>query len=123
MQTCAFIPIILSSSCTYGYGTFPTTGNSNTNNRWSHFTAELQPGHYSVVLTTWGAVTESDWAALVAADVAPQSAIFEYWGPECGIETAECLADTGVDSQPALMTGLALLVIGMAVIAVRRRRA
>ena len=98
--------------------TFPTNGESNTNDRWSHFTADLDPGNYTVVMTTWGPVTESDWAAF-----APQSATFEYWGPDCGIEGTTCLAETGVDATPSLNAGIGLLAAGVAAVAVRRRRA
>ena len=100
--------------------TFPTNGVSNTNDRWSHFEADLQPGDYTVVLTTWAPVTLANWAAN-----APQSADFEYWGPNCGIEGGTCnsaasLANTGVDVSGIALLASALLAVGIVVV-VRRR--
>jgi len=102
--------------------TFISNGESNTNDRWSVFEADLEPGDYTAVLTTWGPVTLASWAAN-----APQSATFEYWGPECGIEGAVCaLPDTGanasvIGSSVAISAGL--LVAGvLALVMVRRRQ-
>lgn len=111
--------------------TFPTNEVFNTNDRWSHFEAELEPGAYSAIFTTFIAtdsINSGNWSY-------PQTVTFEYWGPECSIEGAACgsaevpsaaLAETGIDEATmstvasfALMTALA----GLTVLVARRRRA
>lgn len=110
---------------------FPTNEVSNTNDRWSHFEADLEPGAYSAIFTTFIAtdsINSGDWSY-------PQTVTFEYWGPECSIEGAACasavepspsLAATGVDeatlstvASVALLTALA----GLTVLVARRRLA
>ena len=110
---------------------FPTNGVSNTNDRWSHFEAELEPGAYTAIFTTFIAtdtINSGAWSY-------PQTVTFEYWGPECSIEGATCasaevpsaaLPATGIDEATtssvasfALMTALA----GLTVLLVLRRRA
>jgi LPXTG-motif cell wall-anchored protein len=67
-------------------------------------------------------VTLAAWGAY-----APQSATFEYWGPECGVEGGTCptaastLANTGVDVSGIALLASALLAVG--IIVVLRRRA
>ena len=116
----------LSSNPWVNGDTFPTNGESNTNDRWSHFEADLQPGTYTAVLTTWSQITAADYNS----SFAPESATFEYWGPECGIETSACassskkkLATTGSNSNETLFAGIALLVAGASVVRSRRRSA
>jgi LPXTG-motif cell wall-anchored protein len=114
----------LSSNQWFNGDTFPTNGESNTNDRWSHFEADLQPGNYTAILTTWAQITAAEYTS----SFAPESATFEYWGPKCGIETAACaakkkLATTGSNSNESLFAGIALLVAGASVVRSRRRSA
>ncbi len=112
--------------------TFPTNGESNTNDRWSNFESDLTPGNYTVILTTYNQVTSAAWSP-----VAPQSATFEYWGPECGIETVACaasttpvtkptkaptLAHTGSVTSPVVPVGFGLVFAGLVIARATRRK-
>lgn len=109
--------------------TFPTNGESNTNDRWSNFETDLTPGNYTVVLTTYSEVTTAAWAGF-----APQSATFEYWGPKCGIQTSACtsttpaktpsktLAHTGSEGSPFVPVGFGLVFVGLVVARASRRK-
>lgn len=110
---------------------------------YSELAVELEPGQYTLLLTTYDEVESLDEAAAPAKaesasatlnsaayelDGLPeQSATIEFWGVEDGLvlgHTAE-LADTGADQ--SVQTGLALgavlaLLLGALSIAVVRRR-
>lgn len=66
-----------------------------------YFTANLTPGYYTIVLTTWGEVTAAQWRAgnVDGETFTPgsASAAFQMWGPAGGLELAapEVLANTG----------------------------
>lgn len=92
---------------------------------YSYFEAtELQPGVYTMVFTTWGAVSSSEWAAGDdgSDEWAPAEATvyFDVWGPEDGL-VAGSLAATGVEPGLALWSGLALAGTGVAITVARRR--
>lgn len=108
--------------------TFPTNGVSNTNDRWSHFEVELEPGTYTAVFTTFLATADINSGAWSF----PQQVTFEYWGPECSIEGATCssgtLANTGISqSTTSVLGSIALMVsvagVGALVVVRRSRRA
>lgn len=106
---------------TFGLGAhfFNLNVKPNTNDRWSVFEADLQPGNFTAILTRRSPVTLADWGPF-----APESATFEYCGPECGIEGAtRALANTGVDTIPTLVGRNSPRVagVGVAAVAVRRR--
>lgn len=92
------------------------------------FTADLEPGNYSMLVTTFWPLSAEDWAAGEDADETwtAGSADIEYevWGPENGAELVDefALASTGVDPSFGIWAGLGLVGTGVA-IAVARRRA
>ena len=49
-----------------------------------YFTAALEPGRYTLVLTTYFTVTSGEWAQQGPGDVT-----FEMWGPECGLDISD----------------------------------
>lgn len=103
--------------------TFPTNGVHNTNDRWSNFQADLTPGNYTVLLTTYGNYSSAAWSS-----IGTQSATFEYWGPNCGIQGATCktassgLANTGSDSLSEIVASFLLIAAGITVSAMRRKK-
>jgi len=111
------------------------------------FTATLEPGEYTLVLTNFDSISSANWTAGEVSPWSvefgsvwtpqPMSALFELWGPEDSIaavvpeETAPEpaapeLADTGLDTFAlASMAGVGLLAFaaGAAVVITRRRAA
>ena len=103
-------------------------------NQFSWFRAsDLEPGTYALVFFPYRAISSDEFQAgtdtapfknSFSWDPAPQSVTIEAWGPNGGIVSDEDLAPTGgVDSTIALWAGLAVLGVGVAVGARRRREA
>lgn len=64
---------------------------------WSQFDAELQPGIYTIVLTTYGTYNSEQWAA--QASGFSQTASIQLWGPAGAIKPKDPeLAKTGQNS-------------------------
>lgn len=95
-----------------------------------YFGVELEPGTYTMVFTTWEAISADEWAAGEANQLdvdyfeyewepTDSTIHFEVWGPEDGITLG--LADTGVEPALALWSGLALAGTGVAITVARRR--
>lgn len=100
---------------------FPGYETKEYNSLYPIFSSQLEPGKYTLVLMTYSAVTAAQWQA---ENLGPQSVIFEYWGPECGVEGGTCaLAQTGVDTSGYLAAAAALLLAGAGALVVARRRA
>ena len=103
------------------------------NDRWAAFASSLQPGNYTLVLSTFSDYLQGNWATNSYG--VNQAAVFQMWGPQGAIadESATptptqdpALAVTGVDPQLAMGSGIAgsallLLGIGAIVLAFRRR--
>lgn len=90
--------------------------------QFAWFSAELEPGEYTLVATTYGEYDVASWLSnLEDAEVDEASMTFEMWGPEGGLELGHVLADTGVEPTFALWTGLALAGTGVAITVARRR--
>lgn len=91
------------------------------------FTAELEPGDYSMLVTTFWPLSAEDWAAGEDADeewtAGSANIEYEVWGPESGAELVDefALASTGVDPSFGLWSGLALAGTGVAITVARRR--
>ncbi len=94
-----------------------------------YFTADLEPGVYTLVLTTWHAVTYEMWTS---GDTSAATATFEMWGPAdsmCLSSDSACvesqnpaLPATGSSTRTsALLATMALLVGGGLVLGGRRR--
>lgn len=101
--------------------------------RYPQFTVDLQPGTYTLVLTSWSDTNDfsmdSEPVALPEAGADPkisvvpaalgvdETASVEVWGPQ------PALADTGAsdDAGLALGAGLALIALGGTVLVLRRR--
>lgn len=99
---------------------FSTSGQT-LQNLYSEFGATFEPGNYTLVLTGYGSFAEADW---VFGD---QTSTFELWGPEGGLtvgapEVTE-LAETGARASELMPVGIALMIAGVAVMAIRRARA
>lgn len=100
--------------------------------RFPWFQSELTTGEYTLVKMFFQAAGADDFAigeydissgqSGESWDPAPQSATFELWGPEGGLELGHALADTGVNPAFALWSGLALAGTGVAILAARRRQ-
>lgn len=81
-----------------------------------YFSATLTPGYYTLVLTTWDAVTASQWrAGNIDGDRFTRGsalAKFQMWGPAGGLELAapEVLANTG-GSVSVLPLGISALLM------------
>ncbi|MFM6968053.1 MAG: hypothetical protein ACKOWN_03855 [Microbacteriaceae bacterium] len=93
-----------------------------------YFTANLEPGNYTMVFTTWASISASEWSDGEADSgdyiwtPADHTVYYDIWGPTNGLTLGHKLAETGVDASFGLWTGLALVGTGAA-IAVARRRA
>jgi hypothetical protein len=99
---------------------FPGYETKAYNSLYPYFTSTLQPGTYTLVLMTYGAVTADAWTS---DNLGPQSVTFEYWGPECGVEGGSCeLAQTGVEPLGYLAAAAALFMVGAGVLVIARRR-
>lgn len=92
------------------------------------FTADLEPGNYSMLVTTYWPLSAEDWDAGTDGEeswtVGSADIEYEVWGPENGAEVVDefALASTGVDPTFGLWAGLGLVGTGAA-LAVARRRA
>jgi LPXTG-motif cell wall-anchored protein len=92
------------------------------------FTAALAPGNYTLVLMTWEDLSDEDLANGFAPYneedfvVGPKSTTFELWGPEGSLQLGHQLAATGVDVTPIAATGALVLLGGLGVVLVARRR-
>jgi hypothetical protein len=95
-----------------------------------YFSADLEPGQYTLVLLTWEDLSTSDFDAGTAPysetdfAVGTKSTTFELWGPTGGIILGHvALAATGVGTGYGLV-GLAAAGLGtvLLLVAVRRRR-
>jgi hypothetical protein len=73
-----------------------------------YFTATLQPGRYTLLLTTWDEIDAASW---LTDALGPESVTFEMWGPEgslCLDSDAACIAArTEVDPSPTTVTTVA----------------
>ena len=93
------------------------------------FQSELPTGEYTLVLMFFNTAGTEDFSigqydessSPDTWDPAPQSAVFEMWGPTGGLELGHTLADTGVNPAFALWSGLALTGTGVAITVARRR--
>jgi LPXTG-motif cell wall-anchored protein len=100
-----------------------------------YFSATLAPGNYTLVLLTWGMMSATDWEAGNSVDgpfVAGAASVkFEMWGPAAGLTTdvttpavpTPSLAATGMNSSVLPVGVMAVMVLGVGVLLVRRRRA
>ena len=99
--------------------------------RFPWFQSELATGEYTLVLMFYqtagtedfniGEYGETSGSSSDTWEPGPQSAVFEMWGPEGGLELGHALADTGVNPAFALWSGLALAGTGVAITVARRR--
>lgn len=87
--------------------------------QWSEFSAELEPGNYTLVYTSWGVY--EDWAA--ETEGLDQVAHFEFWGPAGGLSIGHNLASTGTNAvTPLNGLGLVLILAGAGLLVARRVR-
>ncbi len=114
-------------------GTSATDGHTHlVNELYSQFVKNLQPGDYTLLLTTFIEYSTSDWNASIYP---AQSATFELWGPAGAfIEPSEApntlpaaLPKTGLASSSwALLTGVGVVAMGLALgiasVLLRRRK-
>jgi hypothetical protein len=90
--------------------------------QFAWFTADLEPGEYSLVGTTYSDFDDIAWLErLDDANTDAASMVFEMWGPDGGLELGHNLAATGVEAGIALWSGLALAGTGVAITVARRR--
>ena len=99
-----------------------------------YFTADLQPGTYTLVLLTYTNVSADEWVAGDSNGMTftpgAESVTFEMWGPQGSVCTTACtpiilpdvLPPTGADSTSALFAAAAVMFGGALVIGARRRR-
>ena len=107
------------------------------------FIASLEPGDYTLVLTTYRSTSSENWAngefspwsgvSDTTWDPQPMSALFELWGPAGSIELGgagsdggEELAETGQDGSTIstfAAAGFAVGALGIALMVARRRQA
>jgi hypothetical protein len=86
--------------------------------QWSEFAADLEPGNYTLVYTSWQ--TYDDWAA--ETEGLDQTVTFEFWGPAGGLELGT-LADTGTNAvTPLNGLGFVLILAGAGLLIARRVR-
>lgn len=86
--------------------------------QWSEFVADLEPGNYTLVYTSWN--TFDDWAAETGG--LDQTVTFEFWGPEGGL-TLGALAETGTNAvTPLNGLGFMLILAGAGLLIARRVR-
>lgn len=102
---------------------------------WPVMSGYFDAGTYEILYTSYYPMTSDDWATGDDGygywDPAPATASVELWGPENGgfagddssvdSNTADDLAETGVDPSFGLWTGLSLAGTGVAITAARRR--
>jgi hypothetical protein len=77
------------------------------------FSADLTPGHYTLVLTTWDNISVNDWDNGIgnpAVDLAdwtprPQTATFQLWGPAGALEVDAVPVITSAAPDASLTTG------------------
>lgn len=92
------------------------------------FTAPLSPGTYTLVLMTWEDLSADDLADGYSPYEeenfvsGPKSTTFELWGPVGGLQLGHQLAATGTDVTPIAATGALVLLGGLGVFLVARRR-
>lgn len=87
--------------------------------QWSEFSAELEPGNYTLVYMSWG--TYEDWAA--ETEGLDQVAHFEFWGPADGLSMGHNLASTGTNAvTPLNGLGFVLILAGAGLLIARRVR-
>lgn len=92
------------------------------------FSAPLSPGNYTLVLMTWEDLSDENLADGFAPYseedfvVGPKTTTFELWGPEGGLALGHQLAATGLDVTPIAATGALVLLGGLGVLLVARRR-
>lgn len=104
-----------------------TSDNKAIEGHFPVFAAELQPGDYTLLITTYWTLTPAEWSTgeteYGSWDPTSGSLEYEIWGPEGGIETVEefALASTGVEPSLALWSGLALAGTGVSITVARRR--
>lgn len=104
-----------------------TEDNEAIEGHFPYFSANLTPGDYTMVVTTYSVLSADDWAngddGSGTWEPGDGDIDFEIWGPENGIAVVDHfeLASTGVNAEFGIWAGLALLGTG-AVIAVTRPR-
>lgn len=101
-----------------------------------YFSVELEPGSYTLLMTTWRAVSKTEWIAGEALNElpwtpGPATLTYELWGPAeaiCVENDPVCdppeptLPPTGSSSGPAAPLALISLMLGLVgVFAVKRR--
>lgn len=95
------------------------------------FQATMQPGNYTLVVTTWEELTAAQWqsgATNFGETFTPGSASnnFELWGPAGGltighVATTPGLANTGQNLGLGFGVAGAVLIAGLTVLVIRRR--
>lgn len=99
-----------------------------------YFSADLQPGSYTLVLALWETLSAADWAAGTGSyegdyTPGPASVTFELWGPVDGLCVGSCdtapttLPVTGTGSNMPLLAGVAVALGGLCTVIGRRRLA
>ncbi len=75
--------------------------------RFPQFTSNLQPGTYTIVLTSYRTISSADW---ISQSEGPVSSQIELWGPEGAFE----LPNTGLNTNAPLAFGGFALLLGLA---------
>ena len=125
-----------------------TSSNQLVDGHMPWFQASLQPGNYTLLVTTWDSVSLSDWQAGTANPPAgaetftpgPESVTFNMYGPDGGLQLGHitpssastsqpnttsdspALAATGADATPAVTAVAALGALGLLLFVAPRRR-
>ena len=106
-----------------------TESNKAVEGHFPVFSADLEPGDYTMLVTTYWTLSSEDWAAGEDADeswtVGSADIEYEVWGPENGADLVDKfeLAKTGVSPSFGLWAGLGLASTGVAITVARRRAA
>jgi hypothetical protein len=98
------------------------------------FQAHLQPGNYTLVVTTWEELTPTQWqsgTSVIGGSFAAGAASnrFELWGPQGGLTIGHVasstagLANTGINSFGVVAVSLGVISLGLIALVLRRRRA
>lgn len=103
-----------------------------------YFEANLDPGDYTLVFTTWDSFSADEWNAGEGAEdewtAGPATIYFDAWGPAGGLDLTDgpsgsggsggpdSLASTGVEPAFALWTAVFMIGSGAAIMVARRRR-
>jgi hypothetical protein len=100
------------------FGSYFSQSGQLLSDRFSQFESDLEPGTYTLVLTSYGPISADDW---VSNSQGPMTADVELWGPEGGFSPS--LANTGLNPATTIAySGILLTAGAMLLVAVIRRR-